>query len=154
MTLRILAPLLLLAVLATVSAYGHQDAIIPLVRGKLQGLPENYQPATFSRAERKLQIGNLSVTIPPCLWQHFSAAKESEFRFLASWYHDVATLPPYISVSVADKKTKTQIQLLINLDTLALISLTRIINDDNSFRHEELPLEKTCQAEWSVRSIK
>lgn len=151
--MRKLVPLLLLAVLATVSAYGHQDAIIPLERGKLTGLPAKYQPATFARSERTLQIGKRSVTIPPCLWQHFSAAKESEFQFAASWYHDPSTLPPYISMSVTDAKTKTETLLLINLDTLEPIYLSQIIQTSkDSGQRKEQPIEKSCQSQWSVKS--
>lgn len=155
MTMRNLVPFLLLAVIAVVSAYGHQDAIIPLERGKLKELPEKYQPATFSRSDRKLQIGKLSVTIPPCLWQHFSAAKESEFQFAASWYHSPETLPPYLSISVTDAKTKTETLLLINLDTLQPIYLSQTIQtSESSWDRKEQPIEKSCQSQWSVKSTK
>lgn len=155
MTMRKLVPLLLLAVFATISVYGHQDTIIRFEGGELRGLPEKYQPTFFSHSERKLQIGRLSVTIPPCLWQHFSAAKESELQFLASWYHERGTLPPYIAMSVTDAKTKTATLLLMNLDTLEPIYLEQTIQiSENSWQRKEQPIEKSCRSQWVVKSAK
>lgn len=145
-----LVPLLLLAVIAAVSTYGHEDTPIPLARGALTGLPKKYQPAFFSYPERKLQIGKLAVTIPPCLWQHFSTAKESEFQFAASWYHEPDNLPHYIHMTAPDAKTGTRIQLLIDLDTLQPMALTRIVEVDpgRAWQHRGLPINMWCRFQW------
>lgn len=148
-------PLLLLAVIVTISAYGHVDTVLRLTQSELKGLPEKYRPAFFSHSERKLQIGHLSVTIPSCLWQHFSTAKKSEFRFWASWYHTRSTLPPYIALSVKDSNTKTETQLLINLDTLEPIKLWQFIQiSENSWQEKDQPIEQACRSQWVFESTK
>src|SRR5688572_4628269 len=81
------------------SLSAHEDTIVQLRSGRLLRLPVAYQPATFSFTDRRLAIGKHHVSIPACVWRHFAAAGPTEIKFSASWYHDPATLPPYLVLS-------------------------------------------------------
>ena len=131
--------------------FAHQDRIIRLDEGKLEGLPPKYQPASFSISERKIGAGQLVATIPDCIWKLFANAQEGEFRFFASWYHERSILPPYVLISVPEAGTKNHFELLLNLDTLAPIALTKVIQtSDSSWSHRRIPLEESCLSRWSV----
>lgn len=138
--------------LATAShaLFAHQDAIIYLKAGKLEGLPEKYQTASFSLTDRTIGAGWLSAKIPPCIWKYFANAKAADLQFTASWYHDLKMLPPYISISVPEAGTMNRVQLLLNLDTLAPISFEKVIFEGAYMTQQDIPLEKTCLAAWSV----
>ena len=107
-------------------ANAHQDRIFQLHGDVIEGLPEQYQPATFFYENRQLTIENNSVIIPEDIWNQFGDIAKDPLRFAGSWYHPVVernifgkelrhSLPPYMSIK------NSNLDLLINLDTLEII---------------------------------
>lgn len=112
--------LLMLLVLAQVEA--HQDRLIKLSKdGKLEGLPGEYQPAWFDREKLILRIGQHQMVFPPALANLFPADRKYDLRLAASWYHSPDLLPPYLSFEIEMRGQKRGYNLLINLDSLAII---------------------------------
>jgi hypothetical protein len=106
------------------SVQAHVDTLFQHNGDSLVGLPEEYQPATFSYETRELIIGINSVVVPESIWNEFGDVSESSLTFSGSWYHGVRknllgnkifSLPSYISIE------NSNLDLLINLDTLELI---------------------------------
>jgi hypothetical protein len=135
---------------ATLAASAHQDRIILLEANRLVGLPDQYGPASFVLAERKLTVGRLAVTIPDCIWKYWGGIKASDIRFSASWYHERSSLPPYLAIRICSSDAKEQYSLLLNLDTLAIIYLERVIESGNVTRFEKIPIDPVCILEWKV----
>lgn len=98
-----------------VSAEAHRDRIIQLKGNKLIGLPEQYQPATFSATNLLLSIGKYEVKIPAPIWNRFGNIETNQLIFTSSWYHEEGTLPPYINIH------NSNFSLLLNLDSLEII---------------------------------
>ena len=146
-------PRILLATLVLVIcqlAYAHVDTIIRLNGEKLEGLPPQYQPASFSIENRRLEVGVMSVVIPACLWKYFGRAGRDNLRFHASWYHDSSILPPYIVISVDKVGTTTSYEFIINLDTLAVVKFTEVLADGEQTAYQGRPIPPACTAEWKV----
>jgi len=53
------------------SAFAHKDRIIQLKENKLIGLPEQYQPASFTITNQTISIGKNMVKIPDPIWKRF-----------------------------------------------------------------------------------
>ena len=140
----------MLATFAIHSACAHQDRIIRLSGDKFEGLPPKYQTASFSIKDRRIGLGPVSVIVPECIWKRFGNVKEADLRFQASWYHDPSILPPYIMMSIGRTPGKTGYELLLNLDTLAVISFKKITVEPDGTYYEDIPIEASCVSDWEV----
>ena len=140
----------LLAIVACSEACAHQDRIIRLSGEKLEGLPPKYQSASFSIKDRRIVLGPVSVVVPDCIWKRFGTIKEADLSFQASWYHDPSILPPYIMVSIGKAPGKLGYELLLNLDTLAVISFKKAMVEPDGTSYEEIPIEASCASDWKV----
>jgi len=109
----------LIVSLFCVSSFAHQDRIILLEEERLDGLPEQYQPATLSISNQQLTIGQNTVVIPDCIWNRFGDTQKSPLKFGASWYHEQyeGGLPPYMRI------WNSHFRLLLNLDSLEIIDV-------------------------------
>lgn len=130
--------------------FAHQDAIIRWRAGKLETLPEKYQPASFSLHDPRLVIGELSVVIPECVWERFGEVKEQDLSFVASWYHDPKNLPPYLGITIGRSGEKVSHELLVDLGTLSVIWLRKIARHSDGETYEKISLEPSCAAAWKV----
>lgn len=140
----------ILAIVTCHLAFAHEDHLIRLSGETLEGLPEKYQSASFSVRDRRIALGPVSVVIPDCIWRRLGTIKETDLSFQASWYHDPSILPPYIMVSIGKAPGKIGYELLLNLDTLALISLRKAKVMPNGTSYEDIPIESTCVSDWKV----
>ena len=116
--------------------YGHKDRIIFYEKnGELVGLPQIYQPASFSLKSRTLKIGDNKIIIPDCVWSLFGKVKKESLKFGASWYHKSKTLPPYIHMRIVPTRDKSGYRLLFNLNTLKIIKLTKYGQSEESYNY-------------------
>ncbi len=109
--------LVILAFSFSVESYAHKDRCIRLIGDKLEGLPTEYQPASFSYEYKTLTIGQNTMVIPESIWIKFGDTKQNPLDFSASWYHSRSTLPPYMSIE------NSKFGLLLNLDSLEIIEV-------------------------------
>jgi hypothetical protein len=117
-----LLPFVLLAQLVVCNA--HQDRVLSLKEGKLVGLPEEYLPAEYDVAKKKLRIRNHEMIFSSYLSSFFPEGNEYELKITASWYHERRDiLPPYISFKIEPIGKDFSYNMLINLENLELINL-------------------------------
>jgi hypothetical protein len=140
----------ILAIVTCHLAFAHEDCLIRLSGDKLEGLPEKYRSASFSVRERRIVIGPVSVVFPDCIWNRLGTIKETDLNFQASWYHDPSILPPYIMVSIGKAPGRIGYELLLNLDTLVVISFKRAMVLPHGTSYEDIPIESTCASDWKV----
>ena len=115
---------------------GHQDTLLKFEDGKITGLPEKYQPASFDRQKKILTIAGKSLTFPETLHALFTDDRVDELfgdplpvkghpyklKFSASWYHgDFARLPPYMLIRIEPEDRDYAFELLIDMDRLRFI---------------------------------
>jgi hypothetical protein len=55
-----------------------------------------------------------------------------DLRIFASWYHDRKILPPYLLLRIQPKKKDFRYELLLSLDTLALVQLSVVLQESDS----------------------
>ena len=110
-------PLIFLLFSAHVLA--HKDTVVRLDGDVLMGLPSDYLPATFDRNNLILSLSSKSVAFPECIDQHLPSIESGELQISASWYHDLALLPPYITFRV-----RGDLVPLFSIDMTKLVPLT------------------------------
>ena len=134
-------------------ASAHMDAVIKIEKGELLGLPAEYQPARFSIEQKSLRIASRTVTIPNCIWDRFGDVKQEDIEIHSSWYHDKTLLPPYIVISVKDDGNQNKYyDLMLNLDSLGVLSLEEWIRTSTSGRGRDVELTKECLSQWNVNT--
>jgi len=111
--------LTLLALCSSLRA--HEDTMITLATNRLQGLPEQYEPASFSYHTQTLAVGTNSVVIPAPIWKLFGDIAKDPIVFSASWYHNrrPGGLPDYLYIR------NKNCEFLVNLKTLEMIDFMR-----------------------------
>ncbi len=136
-TKTLMLPLALLALCSPLHA--HQDTGITLVTNRLQGLPKQYEPASFSYRSRTLAIGTNSVVIPEPIWKLFGDTDEDPIVFSASWYHlrQPGGLPDYLYMR------NSSCEFVVSLKTLEMIEF---------MRDERIPQE--ALKDWKVTRSK
>lgn len=160
-----LAILSLLFVASGVS-YAHQDSVVLISPdGKLEGLPEQFQPALLEvefsgtgRSKRPsmitLTVGGFSTVVPACAVQIMKANGMELVGASASWYHTGSTLPPYVNVSFLDPGEGTEVwprsgaTLLFNLETSKLLRMEAAVADkkEGSVKGYAVDLSQYCGA--------
>ncbi len=118
----------------------HQDTPLKLENGKITGLPEKYQPASFDRKKKVLTIAGKSLMFPEVLGQLFTDPYIDEgpfgdeqipieghpymLKFTASWYHEdwAPGLPPYMLIRIEPEGCDYAFELLIDIDRLKFLS--------------------------------
>ena len=143
-----------LILLGANTSFAHRDTIIKVEQNKLVGLPREYQPAELDLENKSLRIANNQITLPNCLIQYLPI-NNSDARVLASWYHDNRSgLPPYLNITGISQDKPIKYWVLFNMNTLELISVTRItqINENES---QDTPVEiDKCAKEIVVKDLK
>ena len=127
-----------------------QDQVIALTKaGKLEGLPPEYQPATFDRASLTLRVKERAIRFPTCL-RSTLPTEHFDLVIGGSWRRDSAAVPSYIHLVYSFKKSAsdagTEIWLVFDLDFLTLLSAEIATLEENGWIHRELPLAPGCQA--------
>jgi hypothetical protein len=115
---------------ATSSLFAHVDTVIRLEGSKLVGLPEQYQPAELDLKSFRIRIGSHAKEFSPFLKSLFD--QPYAFEAFASWYHERTILPPYLSFHISPKGKDFSYTILLELDTLKLISMHVIIGESEA----------------------
>lgn len=154
--MRIAQALIALSLFATFDVAAHEDRLLTVgPDGSLNGLPEPYLPATLRVSPKAiLRIGPREVTLPECLVAGV-ALRKTPLRVSASWYHELALLPPYVNLQVmhtqGSRGDYTGYSLLFNLETLALIEINRVTVEATEealfHRQSKVPVESLCGKE-------
>ena len=132
-------------------ASGHQDTRLSFEENEIEGLPEEFSPATFDPKSQTLIIAGKKLTFPRVLRDLFTYdASEDPFgettpdikpypykySFAASWYHDSIAyeggLPPYMLITVAPEGENYRFSLLVDMKRLEFIRADIEIRGINS----------------------
>jgi hypothetical protein len=121
------------------SLLAHEDTLIGLETKKLVGLPKEYTPAELDLKDFRIRIKDHAMAFSSLLKSLFD--QPHDLRISASWYHDRKILPPYLLLSIQPKKKDFRYELLLNLDTLALVQLSVVLQEsDLTTRHLAIAL--------------
>jgi hypothetical protein len=112
------------------SLLAHEDTIIGLENKKLVGLPKEYTPAELDLKNFRIRIKDHAMVFSPLLKSLFD--QPYDLRIFASWYHDRKILPPYLLLRIQPKKKDFRYELLLSLDTLALVQLSVVLQESDS----------------------
>jgi hypothetical protein len=133
-----------LLLLLSPAAEAHKDTVLALRDGKIEGLPEKYQPATYDVERHVLRIGRHETTFAPFVESLFTERDDWDLRITSSWYHSFWILPPYICFHLAPGKRDYGYDILMNMNTLTVINITVVLKISSSSTREvsiELPAE-------------
>ncbi|MET0518899.1 MAG: hypothetical protein ABW005_08705 [Burkholderiaceae bacterium] len=120
--------------LVALTAQAHRDRVIEWrPDGSLAGLPAMYAPADLQAGFQPagdasrlttlmLRIGAKRVQLPACLLGSLLSERREQLSLLASWDHDEAVLPHYLSLRAAD--ADGHYEMLFNLHTARLMALS------------------------------
>jgi hypothetical protein len=134
------------------SLLAHEDTIIGLDNNRLVGLPKEYTPAELYLKGFRIRIKDHAMTFSPFLKSLFD--EPYDLRIFASWYHDRKILPPYLLLRIQPKKRDFRYELLLSLDTLVLLQLSKVLQEsDSTSRHLPIALSD-AQKEEINKSIK
>ena len=112
------------------SLLAHEDTLIGLETKKLVGLPKEYAPAELDLKDFRIRIKDHAMTFSPLLKSLFD--QPYDLKISASWYHDRKILPPYLLLNIQPKKKDFRYELLLSLDTLALVQLSVVLQESDS----------------------
>jgi hypothetical protein len=112
------------------SLLAHEDTIIGLENKKLVGLPKEYTPAELDLKDFRILIKDHAMAFSPLLKSFFD--QPYDLKILASWYHDRQVLPPYLLLHIQPKKKDFRYELLLSLDTLVLLQLSKVLQESDS----------------------
>lgn len=102
--------------------FAIHDAIVNLIDGRIEDLPADYQPATFDPKTGALRIGKREVVLTPFLRGLFPEDGAYDLQITASWYHDPAEGPYYISFQITPKGKDFSYRFRLDLNTLETLS--------------------------------
>lgn len=142
-------------------ASGHEDTMLRWdADGTLHGLPESYGPSrldvTFAPLSDvpvrsiRLSIGKHQSAVPECITELLDARSAEQVSVVASWYHDLSLLPPYLisrfeEAGHATKRASLSYSLMFNLSTATLHSATIVVpRQDGSLQHLPIDLSALC----------
>ena len=129
----------------SVSAFAHQDSIIEQKGESLLGLPEEYEPARFHKQNMTLRLGNSLIYFPDCFREFLTIKDTDRLRVAASWYHDIETAPPYLTISIGLSGFHSRRAIMLDMDTLLPI--------DTGFTYGETKEEKECVKQFTPTRI-
>ena len=142
-------------------AEAHKDRVLTLKDGTIEGLPEQYQPATFDPSNCVLRIGRREVTFAPFVRSLFAESSDWNLRITSSWYHErpffgSAGLPPYICFHLESDKKDYGYKVLVDMVRLRLISIEVVLKlSESSTRNVsvEIDEEERKLMEKSIRKV-
>ena len=129
----------------------HKDSIIHLGEDKaLVGLPNEYMPAELDLQNFRLKIKNNELKFSPFLKSLF--LEPYDLRVSASWYHEKSLLPSYLLLHIQPRKKDFGYEILLNLDTLDVISVTVLLKEsDSATRHLPIDLSRSNGLETRLK---
>jgi hypothetical protein len=87
-------------------------------------LPQQYQPAELDLGAFRITLRGQTVAFSPFLKSLFD--QPYDLHLSASWYHERATLPPYLCIRISPKDRDFHYELVIDLETSRLIHLKTV----------------------------
>ncbi|MEP7706819.1 hypothetical protein [Paraglaciecola sp. 25GB23A] len=105
----------LFLLLFSLQTFAHKDVIIRVQSEKLIGLPTEYSPTNYDKKHLKLRIGEMKLEFPECMKPYLLPMFQSNLKISSSWYHDLSSIPKYITFKNLESETDS---LILNLDTL------------------------------------
>jgi len=134
-------------------ALSHQDRILQLSEnGQLDGLPEEYAPASFHLERFQLRVGQNELSLPECVQVYFPENGEFDLQVKSSWYHQ-STLPHYIKLEIRPIEADFWFHLLFELETLRAIDFyVTLAFSDGSWLPRKLDIGDICR-NWIDESI-
>lgn len=123
----------------------HKDRILELDNeGNIIGLPQEFSPAKFYFDKKVLQIKNKIIVFPKCFHSYFGRNKNNILYLSASWYHSKEIMPYYINFHFWENQNHNSYQILIDLETLELIEISKKTLKKDSSIEKEIKLRKNC----------
>jgi len=128
----------------------HQDTPLKIDKnGNIIGLPKQFGPSKFDLAAKKLRIKDREVVFPKCLQYYFEQHQNPKVYLSASWYHEKRILPYYLNFRIVDKRVNYEYSILVNLETLALIEVSKSTIEGNTIHHiPKVELGEKCLADY------
>lgn len=127
----------------------HKEAPLQVDnKGNITGLPEEYSPALFDRSKNILRIRNRIIEFPECIGNYFEIYHEPTLRLSASWYHSKEVMPYYVNFEISDKNQMNSYDILVDLETLELISIWKERKDGDAIFEEPITLSDTCLSDY------
>lgn len=132
----------------TTSDILHEDTPLKIDNnGNIIGLPNEYSPAKFDTNKKILRIRNRILLFPKCITHYFDEHKNPKLNLSASWYHSKDIMPYYLNFSISDENSKYTYMIIVNLETLELIEVSKAFMEGNTYYSPEIKLEKECLTE-------
>lgn len=128
----------------------HQDTSLDIDKnGKIIGLPKEYGDTIFKIDKQYLKIQDKEIFIPDCLMWYFNVDNNHELKLSASWYHSKELMPYYLKFQILPKISDFGYQILIDLESLELIEVEKVITNKNSTVFEEIKLNDKCYSSYA-----
>lgn len=128
----------------------HQDTPLKIDKnGNIIGLPKQYGPAKFDLAAKRLRIKDREVVFPKCLQCYFEQHRHPKVYLSASWYHEKRILPYYLNFRIVENKVNYEYSILINLETLALIEVSKSTIEGDTMYSPKIELGKKCLVDYN-----
>jgi hypothetical protein len=137
-------------------SFAHKDTGLKILdNGKLIGLPNKYEPASFITKSFELEVSGNKLIIPECVKRRVGITNTVDYTldFSASWYHRSTTLPPYLNITVYPLNGEFNYYLMFNLDKLQLIKAIKTHKPSNviGFRHTRETINYTPECIASIK---
>jgi hypothetical protein len=135
----------------------HQDTLLQIDRkGNIVGLPEEFSPAKFDMAMKKLRINDKEIVFPECLSPYFEMQSNAKLNLSASWYHSKEILPYYLNFKISNKRINNEYSILVDLETLELIFIQKSVTKGSTTYSEMLELKQECNTDYknSIKVLK
>ncbi|MNK19599.1 hypothetical protein D3C87_378210 [compost metagenome] len=128
----------------------HQDTPLKIdKKGNIIGLPKQFGPAKFDLVSKKLRIKDKEVVFPKCLCYYFEQHQNPKVYLSASWYHEKRFLPYYLNFTIVDKHVNYEYTILINLETLTLIEVSKSTMEGNTIHSPKVELGEKCLTDYN-----
>lgn len=135
----------------------HQDTPLQIdTNGNIIGLPKEFSPAKFDLDKKYLRIKDKEIVLPNCLNYYFNEHEKSKLNLFASWYHSKDIMPYYLNFDISQENVNYGYTILIDLETLELIYVSKSITEENSIYYPKIELEEQCLAEYKngIKTLK
>lgn len=127
----------------------HEDTLLQIdENGNIIGLPKEFSPAKFDLNKKILRIKDKEIVFPNCLTYYFEEHKNPKLNLSASWYHSKEIMPYYLNFDISDKSVNYGYTVLIDLETLELIYVTKSIREGNTTYDSKIELNEKCRSEY------
>lgn len=127
----------------------HEDTLLQIdENGNIIGLPKEFSPAKFDLNKKILRIKDKEIVFPKCLTYYFEEHKNPKLNLSASWYHSKEIMPYYLNFDISDKSVNYGYTVLIDLETLELIYVTKSISEGNTTYDSKIELNEKCRSEY------